>query len=211
MSDSGSIGGSFSHEFMVLAETGEDSVISCNKCEYSANIEKAVVVDKGEKENTPLKEMEDVATPNKHSAQDVADFLQVDIKHVPKTMIIKCSGVKEGNEEKTIFIACMVRGDHEVNLAKVKNIVKATSAEFAEPYEVQEQVGCLIGSLGPCNMPLKVYADNSLKYLVNMVTGANKDSYHIKNVNFERDAKIEGYFDLRNAVPGDLCPNCNGI
>ena len=130
--DSGSIGGSFSHEFMVLAETGEDSVISCNKCEYSANIEKAVVVDKGEKENTPLKEMEDVATPNKHSAQDVADFLQVDIKHVPKTMIIKCSGVKEGNEEKTIFIACMVRGDHEVNLAKVKNIVKATSAAFAE-------------------------------------------------------------------------------
>lgn len=208
--DSGSIGGSFSHEFMVLAETGEDAVISCNKCEYSANIEKAVVVDKGEKENTPLKEMEEVATPNKHSAQDVADFLQVDIKHVPKTMIIKCSGVKEGNEEKTIFIACMVRGDHEVNLAKVKNIVKATSAEFAEPYEVQEQVGCLIGSLGPCNMPLKVYADNSLKYLVNMVTGANKDGYHIKNVNLERDAKIEGYFDLRNAVPGDLCPNCNG-
>ena len=111
-------------------------------------------------------------------------------------------------QEKTIFVACMVRGDHEVNLAKVKNIVKAKSAEFAEHYEVQDTVGCAVGSLGPVNMPLKVYVDNALKYVSNIVVGANKEGYHIKNVNLERDAKIEGYFDIRNAMAGDTCPVC---
>lgn len=208
--DTGSIGGSFSHEFMVLADTGEDTIISCNKCEYSANVEKAVVVDCGKKENAVLKEMEEVATPNKHTALEVAEFLGVDIIHVPKTMIIRCEGVVVDGREEDIYVACMVRGDHEVNLSKVKNIVKAKSAEFAEHYEVLDKTGCSIGSLGPCNMPLKVYVDNALKYLCNIVVGANKEGYHIKNVNLERDAKIEGYFDIRNAMPKDKCPHCNG-
>ncbi len=206
--DTGSIGGSFSHEFMVLADTGEDAVMSCTKCDYSANIEKAVVVDNGEKENVELLIAEEVATPEKHTAKDVAEYLNVDIKHVPKTMIIKCEGVLDGKEEKTIFIACMVRGDHEVNLVKVKNLLKAKSAEFAEHYEVQDMVGCAVGSLGPINMPLKIYVDNALKYVSNIVVGANKEGYHIKNVNIERDAKIEGFFDIRNALSGDKCPVC---
>ena len=206
--DTGSIGGSFSHEFMVLADTGEDAIMSCTKCDYSANIEKAVVVDSGEKEQAELKPKEEVATPDKHTAVDVAEFLGVDIKHVPKTMIIRCEGVAYGKEEKTVFIACMVRGDHEVNLAKVKNILKAKSAEFADHYEVQDMAGCAAGSLGPVNLPLKVYVDNALKYVSNIVTGANKEGYHIKNVNLERDAKIEGYFDIRNATAGDKCPIC---
>ena len=197
--------------FMVLADTGEDTIISCNKCEYSANVEKAVVVDCGEKENTALKEMEEVATPNKHTALEVAEFLGVDIIHVPKTMIIKCEGVVVDGREEDIYVACMVRGDHEVNLSKVKNIVKAKSAEFAEHYEVLDKTGCSVGSLGPVNMPLKVYIDNALKYVSNIVVGANKEGYHIKNVNLERDAKIEGYFDLRNALPGDKCPHCDGV
>lgn len=206
--DTGSIGGSFSHEFMVLADTGEDAIMSCTKCDYSANIEKAVVVDSGEKEQAELKPKEEVATPDKHTAVEVAEFLGVDIKHVPKTMIIRCEGVVEGKEEKTVFVACMVRGDHEVNLAKVKNILKAKSAEFAEHYEVQDMAGCAAGSLGPVNMPLKVYVDNALKYVSNIVVGANKEGFHIKNVNLERDAKIEGYFDIRNAIAGDKCPVC---
>ncbi len=206
--DSGSIGGSFSHEFMVLADTGEDAVISCTGCDYSANIEKAVVVDSGKKESEQLKPMEEVSTPDKHTVTEVAEFLGVDLDHVAKTMIIKCSGVMVEGKAQDVFVACMVQGNHEINLAKVKNIMKATSAEFAEPYEVKDKTGCSIGSLGPVNMPLKVYADNSLKYLVNIVTGANKEEYHIKNINLERDAKIEGYFDIRNAVPGDKCVQC---
>ncbi len=208
--DTGAIGGSFSHEFMVLADTGEDVVIACDKCDYSANLEKAVVLDKGEKESVAFKNTEEVATPNKHTVQDVSEFLGIDINHVAKTMIIKCDGVSEGNEEITIFIACMVKGSHEVNLSKVKNIVKAKSAEFASGYEVKELTGCSVGSLGPINMPLKVYADNGLKYISNIVVGANKEGYHIKNVNLDRDAKIEGYFDIRSAVAGDTCPECGG-
>ena len=107
--------------------------------------------------------LEEVATPDKHTAVEVAEFLGVDILHVPKTMIIKCEGVMEGKEEKTVFAACMVRGDHEVNLTKVKNMLKAKSAEFAAHYEVQDMAGCAAGSLGPVNMPLKVYVDNALK------------------------------------------------
>lgn len=208
--DTGSIGGSFSHEFMVLADTGEDAVISCKKCDYSANIEKAVVMDNGEYDNEEKLEMSEVATPEKHTAVEVAEFLNVDIKKVPKTMIIKCEGVKTDKEEQTVFVAVMVRGDHEVNLTKVKNITGAVSAEFAEPYEVLNITGCNIGSLGPVNMPIKVYVDNSLKYISNIVTGANKEGYHIKNVNLERDCKIEGFYDLRNAVPGDKCCKCGG-
>ena len=155
--------------------------------------------------------MEEVATPNKHTALEVAEFLGVDIIHVPKTMIIRCEGVVVDGREEDIYVACMVRGDHEVNLSKVKNIVKAKSAEFAEHYEVLDKTGCSVGSLGPVNMPLKVYVDNALKYVSNIVVGANKEGYHIKNVNLERDAKIEGYFDIRNALPGDKCPHCDGV
>lgn len=206
--DTGSIGGSLSHEFMVLADTGEDAILSCKKCDYSANIEKAIVVDKYEKDNLKHLEKEEIATPDKHTALEVAEFLNIDIRHVPKTMIIKCEGVLENKEEKTIFVACMVRGDHEVNLTKIKNLLNAKSTEFAEQYEVRDIIGCAVGSLGPINMPLKVYVDNALKYISNIVVGANKEGYHIKNVNIDRDAKIEGYFDIRNAKQGDICPKC---
>ena len=209
--DTGSIGGSFSHEFMVLADTGEDAIMSCTKCDYSANIEKAVVVDSGKKEMTELLPLEEVATPDKHTALEVAEYLGVDIQHVPKTMIIRCEGVVDGKEEKTVFVACMVRGDHEVNLAKVKNIVKAKSAEFAEHHEVQDMAGCAAGSLGPINMPLKVYVDNALKYVSNIVVGANKEGYHIKNVNIERDFNIDVWGDFRTAKEGDRCPVCGEI
>ena len=209
--DTGSIGGSFSHEFMVLADTGEDAIMSCTKCDYSANIEKAIVVDSGEKERDEFLPLEEVATPDKHTAVEVAEFLGVDILHVPKTMIIKCEGVMEGKEEKTVFAACMVRGDHEVNLTKVKNMLKAKSAEFAAHYEVQDMAGCAAGSLGPVNMPLKVYVDNALKYVSNIVTGANKEGYHIKNVNLERDAKIGAKALDKNGKNIPIVMGCYGI
>lgn len=209
--DTGSIGGSFSHEFMVLADTGEDAVISCSSCDYSANIEKAAVADTGDKCNEPFLEKEEVETQNLHTAKEVAEALGADITKVPKTMIIKCGGIPAGKGVSDVLIAVMVRGDHEVNLAKVKNMMKATSADFASPEEVYEAIGCNIGSLGPCGMPLKVYADNALKYIDNIIAGANKDGYHIKNVNLERDADISGFYDLRNAVPGDKCSKCEGV
>ena len=126
--DTGSIGGSFSHEFMVLAGTGEDTIISCNKCEYSANVEKAVVVDSGEKENAALKDMEEVATPNKHTALEVAEFLGVDIIHVPKTMIIRCEGVVVDGREEDIYVATTLDQDLQQKAEKIlENSLKAAA------------------------------------------------------------------------------------
>ena len=207
--DSGSIGGSFSHEFMVLANTGEDEVISCNSCSYSANLEKAVVGNNYKEIDEELLDKEEVATPNLHSAIDVANFLNVDIKKVPKTMIVKVEGVKENNNLSDKLVAVVVRGDREVNLIKIKNILCGTNAEFASPEEVISAVGCPIGSLGPINMPLPVYVDNELEFAKNIVIGANKDGYHIKNVNPSRDFNVK-YADIRNAEVGDTCAKCGG-
>lgn len=210
--DSGSIGGSFSHEFMVLADTGEDAVISCTSCDYSANMEKAAVIDKGVRSEEKPLNPETVATPGKHTAVDVAEFLGAPVTKVPKTMIVKCEGIKENSKILDYkLIAVMVRGDHEVNLAKVKNALGAAGADFADPSEVIDAVGCPIGSLGPINMKLPLYVDNALKYEVNLIVGANKDGYHIKNVTPGVDFAPAAFADLRNAVVGDTCPKCGGI
>lgn len=210
--DSGSIGGSFSHEFMVLAETGEDAVISCSGCDYSANMEKAKVGDKGQVASEKPLAFVEVATPNLHTAVDVAEFLETPVKKVIKTMIIKCEGVKEnGKILAHKFVAVTVLGDHEVNLAKVKNLVGAVGADFAEPSEVEDVVGCPIGSLGPVGMKLPVYADNGLKYENNLVVGANKDGFHIKNISPGVDFTPTAFGDLRNAVAGDICSECGGV
>lgn len=210
--DSGSIGGSFSHEFMVLADTGEDAVISCTSCNYSANMEKAAVVDNGSKSADKPLTPQNIATPDKHTAVEVAEFLGVAVTKVPKTMIIKCEGIKEnGKVVGDKLVAVMVRGDHEVNLAKVKNALGASSADFAEPSQVFDAIGCPIGSLGPINMTLPLYADNALKYEVNLIVGANKDGFHIKNVTPGVDFTPVAFADLRNAMVGDTCPECGGV
>lgn len=210
--DSGSIGGSFSHEFMVLADTGEDAVISCSSCDYSANMEKALVIDKGEKSGEKPLETQEVATPGLHTAAEVAEFLQKPITKVPKTMIIKCEGVTDkGKYAGDKLVAVMVRGDHEVNLAKIKNLIGASGADFAEPGEVLRVIGCPVGSLGPIGMKLPVYADNALKYEANMIVGANKEGYHITNVTPGKDFTPVAFADLRNAGAGDICPQCGGV
>ncbi len=208
--DSGSIGGSFSHEFMVLADTGEDEVISCNTCDYSANMEKALVVDADNINSTEAEQKaEEVETPNMHTAVEVAEFLGTDLKRVVKTMIVKLEGVKdEKGKDIDKLVAVVVAGDREVNLAKVKSLLGATVADFATPEEVYEAVNCKIGSLGVCNMPLEVYADNELKYLKNIVIGANKEGYHIKNINAGADYTPTMFADIRNANEGDKCPEC---
>ncbi len=210
--DSGSIGGSFSHEFMVLADTGEDAVISCTACEYSANIEKAVVTDKYNMSDEAELNSQEVATPDMHTAVEVAEFLNIELKKVVKTMIVKLEGVKdEKGKECEKLIAVVVAGDREVNLAKIKSLTGATIADFASPEEVYDAIGCRIGSLGVQNMPLDVYADNELKYIKNIVIGANKEGYHITNINVDRDYTPKMFADIRNANEGDICTECGGV
>jgi prolyl-tRNA synthetase len=195
--DTGAIGGNFSHEFMVLADTGEDTVISSDRGGYSANIEKAVCADDwADVPEEPLA-AEEKETPARKTVEEVAEFFGVLVEKVLKTMIVNVDGR---------FYAFLVRGDHELNLAKVKNYFGAAAAELAEPADIIAQTGGAVGFSGPSGMPLEVYADYAVRVMKNMVTGANKKDTHFINMNLNRDFTVKEFGDFRNAAEGDACP-----
>jgi prolyl-tRNA synthetase len=201
--DSGAIGGSFSHEFMVLADTGEDFVISCNSCNYSANLEKAAVVDEPVENFEELLPVEEVLTLDQKTVDDVASFLNMPKEKIVKTMVLKA-------DDKVIGV--MIRGDHELNIIKVKNYLNASLVEFASKREIEEVSDGPMGYTGPINLKCKIYADNAIKYMKNYVVGGNKKDLHLLNVNHERDFDIAGFGDFRSAKAGDKCPECeNGF
>ncbi|AEI15771.1 Prolyl-tRNA synthetase [Flexistipes sinusarabici DSM 4947] len=197
--DSGAIGGSFSHEFMVLADTGEDFVISCNSCDYSANMEKAVTADNYAKDNEKILPSQQVKTPGQKTVEDVANFLDVNINKIVKTLILKTDDD---------FVALMVRGDHEANLVKLKNYLDVVNVDFASEKEIEEITGGAMGFSGPVNLPLPIYADNAVKYIKNFVVGGNAKDVHLKNVNIGEDFTVKQFGDFRTAEPGDECPKC---
>ena len=207
--DSGSIGGNSSHEFMVLAKTGEDEIIYCSSCGYSANVEKAELAEAQKNNNEEPLEQKTVSTPGVHTAEEAANLLNVDIKKILKTMIVRFEK-KNDNEIETNFVAVVVRGDHEVNILKLKNLRDADSVDLASAAEVMSITNAPIGSIGPIGLNIPVYADNAVKYAVNSIAGANKKEFHIINVTPGKD--FDPIFaDLRNAVSGDICPKCGGI
>ena len=197
--DSGAIGGSFSHEFMVLADTGEDVVISCESCEYSANIEKAVVIDKGEMSQAPMNEVERVVTKGAHSVADVSVMLELKPSQIVKTMLVIV------DDEP---VAVLIRGDHELNEAKVKNLLGASVVELATPEQIAKATGGPVGFSGPIGLKVSLYADNAVKYMRNMGVGGNEKDIHLEGVNLERDFQVKKFADLRNAADGDTCPHC---
>jgi len=197
--DSGAIGGSFSHEFMVLADTGEDFVISCNNCDYSANMEKAVTAENYVKDDEKILPFQSVETPGQKTVEDVANFLGVNITKIAKTLILKT------DED---FVALMVRGDHEANLVKLKNYLDVVNVDFASEKEIEEITGGAMGFSGPVDLPLPIYADNAVKYMKNFVVGGNAKDVHLKNVNVEDDFAVKQFGDFRTAEPGDECPKC---
>ena len=199
--DSGAIGGSFSHEFMVLADTGEDVVISCESCEYSANIEKAVVIDKGEMSQAPMNEVERVVTKGAHSVADVSVMLELKPSQIVKTMLVIV------DDEP---VAVLIRGDHELNEAKVKNLLGAAVVELATPEQIAKATGGPVGFSGPIGLKVPLYADNAVKYMRNMGVGGNEKDIHLEGVNLERDFQVKKFADLRNAADGDSCPHCGG-
>ena len=199
--DSGAIGGSFSHEFMVLADTGEDVVISCDSCSYSANIEKALVVDQGTPSTAAWNPVERVVTKGAHTVADVSKMLELEPRQIVKTMIVMADNRP---------VAVLVRGDHELNLAKIKNLLGASVAELATVEQIEAATGGPVGFSGPVGLQLPIYADNAVKYLRNMGVGGNERDIHLEGVNLERDFSVEQFADLRNANAGDPCPHCGG-
>ena len=198
--DTGAIGGNVSHEFMVIADTGEDTIVYCDHCAYTANLEKASVeyienLDKKEDE-LPL---EKVITPKMYTVEDVANYLNIDKKKIVKTLILK-SGEK--------YYAFLIRGDYELNLVKIKNAITGELPEFASPDEIKRITSGPMGFSGPIGLKIPTYADFSIKGLYNFVTGANEKDVHYMNVNIGRDFEVTNFYDLRNAVEGDVCVHC---
>lgn len=199
--DSGSIGGNFSHEFMVLAETGEDTIVVCKSCEYAANMEKAVVVVEKKEQTEPLAELEKIETPGKRKVTAVCDFLKIEPTQLVKTMVFKADGVP---------VAVLVRGDREVEEVKLKNLLGVAEVEMADDKEVFDATGVPTGYLGPVGIKIKVVADQEVANMQNFYVGGNEKNYHLKNVNLERDCVIDGMADLRQITTSDPCPECGG-
>ena len=203
--ETGPIGGSFSHEFMVLADTGEDAIVSCSGCDYAANTERAEVstpkktgTGAGGKEGS--KPLEKVRTPGKKSVEEVSAFLGVDESSLIKTLIY---ATDKG------LVAALVRGDSEINEAKLKRAASTEALTLATDAEVGSATGSPTGFAGPVGLKIPVYADLGVQDVSSGVTGANEADCHLKNVEPGRDFKAE-YSDLRVAAEGDTCPRCGG-
>lgn len=200
--DTGSIGGSSSHEFMVLAESGEDAIVSCNTCRYAANVEKAEsrppVILPGS-DQLPIQK---IATPNMKAIVDVAGFLGVSTSQTIKALVY-CSG---GDD----FVMALLRGDHELNEIKLKNSLGWNDIRMATEDEVQLLTGSPTGFLGPVGLYKKVviYADLILQGMTNSIIGANEKDMHYTNANLIRDFNVDRFADLRNVESGDSCPRC---
>ena len=199
--DPGAIGGSENHEFMVLTENGEDTVLRCDTCTYAANAERAEApVNPTPQQEAPLPS-EVVATPGAHTIDEVSVFLSVPAQRLIKTIICTADG-------KTI--AALVRGDRELNLPKFARVVGAKSVELADVPTVMRVTGAPIGFAGPVglaeNMP--IYADNELREGGNYIVGANEADAHRRNVTLGHDFEVTVWGDIRTAVAGDRCARC---
>ncbi|HDO31258.1 MAG TPA: proline--tRNA ligase, partial [Desulfobacteraceae bacterium] len=201
--DTGTIGGSFSHEFMVLARTGEDTLVVCEQCSYAANVEKAAIAppETGAAPPASVREMARVSTPGVKKVEQVAGFLGVRPADIIKTMIYLVDGD---------LVAALVRGDREVQAVKLKNLLGATEVELADDKTVYEKTKLPVGYLGPVNLPLKVVADQEVMAMVNCVAGANEKQYHLTGVQPGRDFVPFLAGDLRQVTAGDPCPSCGG-
>ncbi|MCI2947212.1 proline--tRNA ligase [Staphylococcus caledonicus] len=202
VADSGAIGGNHTHEFMALSQIGEDTIVFSESSDYAANIEKAEVVYHPNKKHTEIAELEKIATPNVKTAQELADFLNRPLDEIVKTMIFKIDGE---------FIMFLVRGHHELNEVKVKAHFGTDNIEMATQDEIVNLLGAHPGSLGPIHdNDIKIYVDNYVKDLNNLVVGANEDGYHYVNANIERDFNIDEYGDFRFILEGEQLSDGSG-
>ncbi len=200
--DSAAIGGSFSHEFMVLADTGEDTIAVCTKCRFAANLEKAMAVRPATLDAPACPEISVIETPGKHTVEDVCVFLKMPASRLVKTLLFLADGQP---------IAALVRGDRELNEIKLKNFLGATKLELAPPETVRQVTGAEGGFAGPVGLKVKaIYADWELEGCRGFFAGANRTDAHIGNLDLGRDVQVAAYADLRTITTEDPCPECSG-
>ena len=200
--DSGSIGGSASTEFHVLAESGEDLIAFSSESDYAANIELAEAVSPIIEADKVL-QVEKVATPKKRSIEQISEFLNVPIEKTVKTILVK------GVTSK--LVGLVLRGDHRLSSVKAEKISEvAAPLTLASESEIRDQINCGPGSIGPTQTEIPVYVDRSASSIKNFIAGANEDDYHLKNLNWDRDINISAIVDIREVKEGDPSPDGKG-
>jgi prolyl-tRNA synthetase len=206
MADSGNIGGSVTHEFHVLADSGEDTIAFCDSCDYAANIEKAATRQPGSA-SVPADALQpqEIATPGKTSIEDVSAFLKVPAKETVKMLIYETDAGS--------YVAVCLRGDLSVNEVKLRGVLNAANVVIPPDETVKSKLGLAVGYLGPRNLPTgklsEIIADNSVKAMGKSVCGANKEGFHLVNIYPARDLTINRFEDVSTVVEGDACPRCD--
>ncbi|MCP3870648.1 MAG: proline--tRNA ligase [Gammaproteobacteria bacterium] len=204
--DSGAIGGSASHEFHVMAESGEDIIAFSTKGDYAANVEKAEALASVPEAPPGKESMKMVDTPDARTIQQLVDQFDHPVEQTVKTLIVAA-----GEEEEANFIALLVRGDHDLNEVKAQSLPQVASPlRFATDEEIMETIGAGPGSLGPVNLPIPCIADRTVAVTADFSAGANIDGKHYFGINWGRDVPLQEIADLRNVIEGDPSPDGSG-
>jgi prolyl-tRNA synthetase len=200
--DTGVMGGLLSEEFQAISAIGEDTLVLCDTCDYSTNLEVAECVNNNvlSSEEIEIKNYEKVLTPKCGKIEDLVKFFKQPSFKFIKTLIYKCDGE---------FVACMVSGQRDVNETKVQKLLGCNSIALAEAFEVKELTGAITGFAGPINLNCKIICDDEVSKMKNFIIGANQDNYHFVNVNV-KDFEVEDFADIRAIQENDICPKCGG-
>ena len=202
--DSGSIGGNLSHEFHVLADSGEDAIAFSDASDYAANVEMAEAIAVSPTRPAASAEMHNIATPGQQSIEDVSAFLKVPVEQCIKTLLLKSS-------DEGAVVALLLRGDHQLNTTKASKLAGvAEPLQMASDAQIKATAGCGAGSIGPVGLQCKIYVDRTANNLADFVCGANHDGEHLSGVNWSRDLPEAEVVDIRHVVDGDASPDGKG-
>jgi len=213
--DSGSIGGNSSHEFHVLADSGEDEIVFSTESEYAANIDMATALEPMKERPSPTQDKKLVETPDTTSIEEVCALLKVNAEQTLKTLIVLGDNGSDGEHEQTqqVLVALVLRGDHQLNQVKAAKIPGVQSPlSFADEKQITALLACKPGSIGPVDLPenINIIVDRDASLVADFICGANQNDHHLTGVNWDRDCEIGEITDLRNVIEGDISPDGNG-
>ncbi|MET3108182.1 prolyl-tRNA synthetase [Oxalobacteraceae bacterium GrIS 2.11] len=210
--DNGSIGGTGSHEFHVIADTGEDALVYCPSSDYAANMEAAEALPLLTKRAAPQQELVKVATPDMSKCEQVAELLNIPLQQTVKSLVLAVDASEDGKVKKQIWLL-LLRGDHEMNEIKVGKIPGLQNSRMATEAEILESFACVPGYLGPIGTkaPVNLLIDRTVAMMSDFVCGANEVGYHFTGVNWERDLPLPQVADIRNVQAGDPSPDGKGV
>jgi prolyl-tRNA synthetase len=204
--DTGEIGGTGSHEFQVLAGSGEDAIAYCPQSDYAANVELAEALAPKQPRGIASQAMQKIATPGVHTCEELSTFLAVPIEKTLKSLVVMHE--EEGGEPTMAML--LVRGDHMLNEIKASKVPGLKPFRFATEAEIRARLGASAGSLGPVGHDVRIVADRAVAAMSDFVVGANEDDFHLTGVNFGRDLPEPEVADIRNVVSGDASPDGKG-